>query len=172
MRGRRVVAAAAQPRSASGNETPPSGLAYRLKLGRETIRLSPIEYRVLYFLAANPYHAYTRRLIVNAVTTERLPVTEQTLDRHIASLRGKLGFFGNYIQTVPYIGYRFKAYARSLSPRSGENADRLRLFQAGFVSATACLPLTLRESVAGVTIGSPNSQASAVTCRDIFWPII
>jgi hypothetical protein len=87
----------------------PGPFSYRMKLGRETIRLNPVEYRILSFLAANPYHAYTRRRIANAASTENHPVQEETLDRHIASLRAKLGFFSDYIQSVPYIGYRFKA---------------------------------------------------------------
>jgi hypothetical protein len=86
-----------------------SRFSYRMKLGRETILLGPVEYRILRFLAAKPYRAYTRRRIAKAVTTHRHPVTEEAMDRHIASLRDKLGFFWNYIQTVPYVGYRFKA---------------------------------------------------------------
>ena len=83
--------------------------SYRMKLGRETIWLDPVEYRILRFLAARPYHAYTRRRIADAVSTDRHPVLEEAVDRHVATLRDKLGFFWNYIQTVPYIGYRFKA---------------------------------------------------------------
>jgi DNA-binding response OmpR family regulator len=80
-----------------------------MKLGREIIRLDSIEYGVLTFLAAHPYRAYSRRQIARVVSTERNPVTEESLDRHVASLRGKLGFFRDYIQTVPHLGYRFKA---------------------------------------------------------------
>jgi DNA-binding response OmpR family regulator len=87
---------------------PASPWSYAARLGRETISLDYVEYRILSFLASKPYHAFTTRRIIEAVTTERHPVTEQTLDRHIASLRAKLGFFADYIQSVPYIGYRFK----------------------------------------------------------------
>ena len=34
---------------------------------------------------------------------------DETVDCYIASLRDQLGFFRDYIQTVPYIGYRFRA---------------------------------------------------------------
>ncbi len=37
------------------------------------------------------------------------PVTEETLDEHITALRDQLGVFYDYVQTVPHIGYRFKA---------------------------------------------------------------
>jgi DNA-binding response OmpR family regulator len=83
--------------------------AYRFRMGQIPITLNNVEYRILMFLAARPYHAYTRRHIVDAVSTATQPVIEQTLDRHIASLRRKLGLFHDYIQTVPSIGYRFKA---------------------------------------------------------------
>ncbi len=87
---------------------PAPGWSYAARMGRTTIALDAVEYRILGFLAAKPYHAYTPRQIVEAVTRERQPVTEATLNQHIASLREKLGFFADYIQTVPYIGYRFK----------------------------------------------------------------
>ncbi len=83
--------------------------SYRMKLGRETIWLDPIEYRIMAFLAEKPYYAYTPERITAAVNTARHPVTVETLDNHISSLRDKLGFFRDYIQSVPYIGYRFKA---------------------------------------------------------------
>jgi DNA-binding response OmpR family regulator len=83
--------------------------SYLAKLGWGTIRLSPVEFRILTFLAARPYHAYSRRRIAEAVSTPSEPVTQETLGRYIRSLRRELGFYGNFIQRVPYLGYRFKA---------------------------------------------------------------
>jgi DNA-binding response OmpR family regulator len=83
--------------------------AYRMRLGRETVWLDTVEFRIIRFLSARPYRAYTRRHIARAVSTAQNRVREEMLDEHIASLRSKLGFFADYIQTVPYIGYRFKA---------------------------------------------------------------
>ena len=83
--------------------------SYRMKMGRETIRLDPIAFRLLNFLAARPYRAYTRRTLAEAISTPRQPVAEESLDQHILRLRRALGFFGDYIQTVPDVGYRFKA---------------------------------------------------------------
>ena len=97
------------PERTLDEERPWSPLSYRRKMGRETIRLDAIEFRILTFLAANPYRAFSRRRIADAVSTRRHPVAEESLDRHITSLRSQLGFFRDYIQTVPYIGYRFKA---------------------------------------------------------------
>jgi DNA-binding response OmpR family regulator len=83
--------------------------SFRAMLGRGTIRLNTVEFRILKFLAARPYHAFTRRKIADAVSTESHPVTEENLGQYIMSLRDQLGFYSDYIQSVPYTGYRFKA---------------------------------------------------------------
>ena len=92
------------------NEERPEGPPpYRVALGRECIHLGIVEFRILLFLASKPYHPFTRLRIADAVSTEHHPVTEDTVDQHIASLRDQLGPFHDYVQSVPYIGYRFKA---------------------------------------------------------------
>ncbi len=83
--------------------------SYEMKLGRETIQLDAIAFRILRFLASQPYRAFTRERIAEAVSTARDPVAADVLDGHVARLRDSLGFFRDYIQTVPYIGYRFRA---------------------------------------------------------------
>ena len=82
--------------------------SYAAKTGRGKIRLTMVEYRILQFLAARPNQACSRRNIAEAASTKSHRVTVQTLSRYIHSLRGQLGFFSDYIQSVPYIGYRFK----------------------------------------------------------------
>lgn len=83
--------------------------SYRLALGDQPIQLGNVEFRILFYLASRHYHPFTRRAIADAVSTDEQPVTEETVDEHIASLRDQLGVFYDYVQTVPYIGYRFKA---------------------------------------------------------------
>ena len=83
--------------------------SYRLALGQETIELGIVEFRILLYLAGRPYHAFTRRSIADAVSSERDPVVEDTVDTHVASLLSQLGVFHDYVQSVPYFGYRFKA---------------------------------------------------------------
>lgn len=91
------------------DELSPKVRSHRMRRGLEPIQLNNVEFRILKFLASKPYHAFTPRRIVEAVSTDAHPVTEATLRSHILSLRSKLGFFADYVQTVPYIGYRFKA---------------------------------------------------------------
>lgn len=83
--------------------------SYWAKRGRAVLRLSLIEFRILKFLATHPNRAFTPESIASAVSTRRQHVTPKTLGRHIHSLRGQLGFYNDYIQSVPFIGYRFKS---------------------------------------------------------------
>ncbi len=89
-------------------ETSKTPSPFYAAFGPEPIPLDYVEYRILQFLSSKPYHAFTPGRIVAAVATEEHPVTEETLPSFIASLRRKLGFFADYIQSVPHIGYRFK----------------------------------------------------------------
>lgn len=82
--------------------------SYAAKRGEGTLCLPIIEYRILQFLAARPNQALSRHRIATAISTRRHAVTVEALSGFINSLRGHLGFYSDYIQSVPYIGYRFK----------------------------------------------------------------
>ncbi|MCI0361592.1 MAG: helix-turn-helix domain-containing protein [Planctomycetaceae bacterium] len=82
---------------------------YRIALGLEPFQLGEVEFRILMLLASRPYYPFSTQSIAAVVTTERIPVSEEAVEQHIASLREQLGFFRDYVQTVPYMGYRFKA---------------------------------------------------------------
>lgn len=90
-------------------DQPESPQSYHVALGQEPIQLGIVEFRILLFLASRPYHAFTRSCIADAVNSKRDPVTEDTVDRYVALLLEQLGVFHDYVQSVPYIGYRFKA---------------------------------------------------------------
>lgn len=87
---------------------PGGAWSYQAKLGREPITLEYVEFRILKLLASRPYHAFTRRTIAESISSDRNPVSEDSIEGHVATLRDKLGFFADYIQSVPYIGYRFR----------------------------------------------------------------
>lgn len=74
----------------------------------EPIQLTFTEFRLLHFLAQKPGWAFTRTQIVDAVKGEDYPVTERSVDVQVTGLRRKLGDFGQYIETVRGVGYRFK----------------------------------------------------------------
>ena len=83
--------------------------SFRVAFGQEPIQLRPAEFHILLFLAGRPYHAFSRRAIAEAVSTVANPVTEDLVDEHVDALRDQLGVWHDYVQTVPHIGYRFKA---------------------------------------------------------------
>lgn len=74
----------------------------------QPISLTLTEFRLLHFLAQRPGWAFSRGQIVDAVKGDDYPVTERSVDVQVAGLRKKLGPYGNYIETVRGIGYRFK----------------------------------------------------------------
>jgi len=83
--------------------------SYFAKRGRGTIRLSFVEYRILKLLASRPNQVFSPYRVAAAVSTTLRPVTAESLQHYVASLRSQLGFFSDFIQAVPYLGYRFKA---------------------------------------------------------------
>ena len=72
------------------------------------IDLTHTEFRMLHFLASRPGWVFTRYQIIDAVRGEDYPVTDRSVDFHIATLRKKLGDHGGCIETVRGVGYRFK----------------------------------------------------------------
>jgi DNA-binding response OmpR family regulator len=100
---------AARHRWHASEPKPQASLSYLRMFGEESIQLGNVEFLILLFLASRPYHPFTQQRIAAAVTTEDNPVMEEDIDQHIASLRDQLGFFHDFVQTVPYVGYRFKA---------------------------------------------------------------
>jgi DNA-binding response OmpR family regulator len=83
--------------------------SYREAFGDEPIRVGIVEFRIMRFLAGRPYHAFTQRQISDAVSTEDHPISETSVDCHVASLQDQLGVLHDFVQAVPHVGYRFKA---------------------------------------------------------------
>ena len=83
--------------------------SYRQAFGNEPIRVGIVEFRIMLLLASRPYHAFSQRQISDAVSTEDSHLSEDLVDAYVAALRDQLGVFNDFVQTVPYIGYRFKA---------------------------------------------------------------
>ncbi len=74
----------------------------------ELIGLTFSEFEILSLLARRPGWVYTRNQIVNEIKGSDYPVTERAIDVQIVGLRKKLGDFGNMIETIRGVGYRFK----------------------------------------------------------------
>jgi two-component system phosphate regulon response regulator PhoB len=72
------------------------------------VELTYTEFQVLYLLARRPGWVFTRSQIVDAVRGDDYPVTDRSVDVQIVGLRKKLGLYGDYIETVRGVGYRFR----------------------------------------------------------------
>ncbi|MBI4056488.1 MAG: response regulator transcription factor, partial [Elusimicrobia bacterium] len=71
--------------------------------------LTPKEFRLLCFFLEHPGTALERRIILENIWGEKAEeVNQETLDRHVESLRKKLGIHGRKIRTLYGVGYSFK----------------------------------------------------------------
>jgi two-component system phosphate regulon response regulator PhoB len=107
-------------RRAKGEETAPvDGILNRhgvyihpgrreIRAGSGPIDLTFTEFNILQFLARRPGWVFTRSQIVDAVRGTDYHVTERSVDVHVLGLRKKLGEYGQVIETVRGVGYRFK----------------------------------------------------------------
>ena len=74
----------------------------------EPVELTYTEFRLLHTLARRPGWVFTRQQIIDAVRGDNYPVTDRSVDVQVAGLRRKLGAYGEYVETVRGVGYRFK----------------------------------------------------------------
>jgi len=77
-------------------------------IDNQPVDLTYTEFQVLAFLASRPGWVFTRTQIVDAVRGVDYPVTDRSVDVQIVGLRKKLGNYGQLIETVRGVGYRFK----------------------------------------------------------------
>jgi two-component system phosphate regulon response regulator PhoB len=79
--------------------------------GGNALELTYTEFQLLSVLARRPGWVFTRSQIVDSVRGSDYPVTDRSVDVQVVGLRKKLGAYGDYIETVRGVGYRFKEKA-------------------------------------------------------------
>lgn len=79
-----------------------------VKVGNESVEITPTEFCVLQLLAGSPGRVFTRQQIIDAAHEPDSGVTARSVDVQIVGLRKHLGRAGRYIETIRGIGYRFK----------------------------------------------------------------
>lgn len=86
--------------------------AKRVRVGQQCIALSPIEYKLLVFLASNIDRVYSRDQLLDHVWGRDVYLDERTVDVQLRRLRAKLKPHGynRLVQTVRGEGYRFSEY--------------------------------------------------------------
>lgn len=81
-------------------------------LDGSSLSLTRLEFDLLAFLMRNMDHVFKRQDLLEAVWNYPENVETRTLDKHIETLRRKLGSSSSAIQTVHGVGYRFVAPGR------------------------------------------------------------
>ncbi|MCB0337704.1 MAG: response regulator transcription factor, partial [Bdellovibrionales bacterium] len=74
----------------------------------DAVDLTSTEFKILNFLASHRGWVFTRDQIIDEVHGTDYPVTPRSIDVQITGLRKKLGDFGNMIETIRGVGYRFR----------------------------------------------------------------
>jgi len=71
------------------------------------LHLTPIEFKLLYYFCSNENKIINRDEILGVVWGKKVNVLQRTIDKHISSLRQKLGPVASQIETIPQVGYRY-----------------------------------------------------------------
>ncbi len=82
------------------------------------LELTPNEFKILYHLAKHEGRTLSRADILREVWGENLHVVERTVDKHICSLRRKMGALSQYVASVPGEGYVFRSQVKIVPLRS------------------------------------------------------
>ena len=81
--------------------------------GVELCELTPMEFKLMYYLARHKEHVLSRDQILDNVWGQATNVLDRTVDTFIATLRKKLGERGSYIKSVHGVGYRFSPQSKA-----------------------------------------------------------
>ncbi len=81
-----------------------------VEIDNRSIKLTPIEFRLLYYLASHAGCVVTRDLLLKEVWRYPYAGYTRTVDTHIKRLRNRLGQHRNKIETLRGIGYRFRIF--------------------------------------------------------------
>ncbi|HXC75647.1 MAG TPA: response regulator transcription factor [Candidatus Acidoferrum sp.] len=81
--------------------------AHKADLNSVTLSLTPKEFDLLALFVANPGRAFNREFLIHRIWGGDFEGYDRVVDNHIRGLRKKLGSFGESIETVWGVGYRF-----------------------------------------------------------------
>jgi len=82
---------------------------FEARVQDQRLALTPVEFRLLHKLAAQPGRVYSRSQLIEAAYTDHRVVSDRTVDSHIKNLRRKLAEVGiDPIAAVYGVGYRLE----------------------------------------------------------------
>ncbi len=92
----------------------------------ERVALTYKEFELLRLFMSHPGRAYTRDRLFSEVWGMDYVGETRTVDMHVKTLRQKLGSYGEMVETVRNVGYRFDASRHDPSRADGSHADGSR----------------------------------------------
>lgn len=81
---------------------------YSVTISKKDVAFPKKEFETLVYLVRNRGRVITRQSLLDAIWGENVYVVDRTVDVHIRKIREKLGKYGDHIETVKGVGYRFK----------------------------------------------------------------
>jgi DNA-binding response OmpR family regulator len=78
------------------------------------LRLTPTEFRLLYFFIKHEGTVLSRDQLLTTIWSEDVHVLSRTIDKHISTLKKKLGDGSEYIHSVHSRGYKFSVHKKSV----------------------------------------------------------
>jgi len=82
--------------------------SYTIKLKGAELFLPKKEFEILAFLLKNKGRVYSREALLNNIWGQNVYVIDRTIDVHIRKIREKLESYGDCIETIKGVGYRFQ----------------------------------------------------------------
>jgi two-component system, OmpR family, response regulator BaeR len=108
----RVRAVLRRASSPASTEPPPIQLdeeRFEARVHGRPLTLTPVEFRLLRKLAAQPGRVFSRTQLIDALYLDHRVVSDRTVDSHVKNLRRKLADAGvDPIGSVYGVGYRFE----------------------------------------------------------------
>lgn len=87
-------------------------LNYTVSVDHKEVRFLHKEFELLYFLMNRPGMVFSRNNLLYHVWGEDAYFVDRTVDVHITKIRKKLGPYGDLIETVRGVGYKFTTNGR------------------------------------------------------------
>ena len=82
---------------------------FEARVRGQPLALTPVEFRLLRKLAAQPGRVYSRQQLMDALYSDHRVVSDRTVDSHVKNLRRKLADLGvDPIASIYGLGYRFE----------------------------------------------------------------
>lgn len=81
---------------------------HTISLGNTALTLTRKEFETLAYLATHRGAVVPKNRLMNAIWGREAQADDRTLDVHVCRVRGKLGAYGIYIETIKGVGYRFR----------------------------------------------------------------